>query len=266
MVSSGATEGRSLSQPLEPHENWYVVTVSVDVRAVITLVVLCATLAFMTRSHQAGLGLRGGCRQVVANLSAWVGYIGSRFLRIVGFATTPENHQPLGRVDAHDDSDDGSSEATVQPDEEPEDLDDAHEAMLPALQDLEPPAAIVPANPVQTWMHRELGPDDILQVRREAPVWFAPRRGTRFHMRYDCDGVRNARIVQMTLYGDLRDEHPGRFGLCVLCQAWVRHLAHLGNIPRLTTMFTFITVTNQDQGQVHPQLQILPEPEGHDDT
>ena len=251
VVSSGATEGRSLSQPLEPHENWYVVTVSVDVRAVITLVVLCATLAFMTRSHQAGLGLRGGCRQAVANLGAWVGDIGSRFLRIVGFATIPENHQPLALVDAHDDSDDGSSDAAAQPDEEPEDLEGAHE----------PPAAIAPA-----WMHRELGPDDILQVRREAPVWFAPHRGTRFHMRYDCDGLRNARIVQMTLYGDLQDEHPGRFGLCVLCQAWVRHLAHLGDIPRLTTMFTFITVTNQNQGQVHPQLQILPEPEGHDDT
>ncbi|CAE7493821.1 unnamed protein product [Symbiodinium natans] len=251
VVSSGATEGHSLSQPLEPHENWYVVTVSVDVRAVITLVVLCATLAFMTRSHQAGLGLRGGCRQAVANLGAWVEDIGSRFLRIVGFATIPENHQPLALVDAHDDSDDGSSDAAAQPDEEPEDLEGAHE----------PPAAIAPA-----WMHRELGPDDILQVRREAPVWFAPHRGTRFHMRYDCDGLRNARIVQMTLYGDLQDEHPGRFGLCVLCQAWVRHLAHLGDIPRLITMFTFITVTNQDQGQVHPQLQILPEPEGHDDT
>ena len=62
----------------------------------------------------------------------WVGYSGSWFLRVVGFAAPAKNFQPLGTANAHDGSGDTSSEGTAQPDEEPEDS--------PALQSTEPPA------------------------------------------------------------------------------------------------------------------------------
>ena len=102
--------------------------------------------------------------------------------------------------------------------------------------------------------------DDILRVREDADVWIAPRSGIRFHFLGECDGLRRACQARRLMYGQLQFEFPGQYE----CQLWTRELARRQDIARLATMYHILHVHGRQLP--NPMLQILPEPEPHDDT
>ena len=84
-----------------------------------------------------------------------------------------------------------------------------------------------------------------------------PRSGIRFHLLGECDALRPHQVRRLT-YGQLQ------YDVCSLCQLWTRELARRQDIARLATMYHILHVHGPQLP--NPTLQILPEPEPHDDT
>ena len=133
-----------------------------------------------------------------------------------------------------------------------------------AAIDVLPAIPLIPAGQPADVQQPALLQDDILRVREDADVWIAPRSGIRFHLLGECDGLRRARQVRRLTYGQLQLEFPGQYDMCYLCQLRTRELARRQDIARLATMYHILHVHGQQLP--NPMLQILPEPEPHDDT